>query len=71
MSGIDCHAERPHITDSVRQKYGPQYRYVHTVNGVGPYGTADTVEVYDNGEQENWDDRRTVHVLNDKVLDPW
>lgn len=68
---IDCHAERPEVTASVRAAHGEHFRYRHTVQGIGPYGYQSTVEVYDNGERENWDDRRTVHVLNGKVLNPW
>lgn len=65
---IDSHAERPEITAAVRAQHGEQFGYRHTVKGIGPFGEHSMVEVYSNQAE---DDRRTVHVLNGKVLNPW
>ena len=63
-------AESPETTAEVHRLHGDAFRYHYTISGIGPDGRHGKVEVYSN-EAENWDDRRTVHVLDGKVLNPW
>ena len=57
------------ILQQVQSEHGPGWRYCLTVEGLGPDNMPGTVDIFDNNESDR-DKRRSVCVLNGKVLQP-